>query len=325
GAVVLAQLGLEVVVDLLGAKPRPAPPVSIREQLRPARAPPLERADDLEGDWVLDHLGPPHPSLRRIIEYDCRRLKRDVLLADRGEADASVVVCVLLAADPEHPDVEQAHGAGQNLLKAHLIALQIGGHPATKLRKQSGEEQHALELLTVPVLAPARVVQVLLATGRIYSGRLEMAARVRADPDVPPRRRDRQVAQALEGLRLAQPPPVLAHVYEAASAPDPPEARLRAIRAPDPVCHPWRMPLITAVRSVKVRAHPWRSNAVARPRTAAPRTSSLLLARPTASPAGRHPWRRSAARSRVARRSAVRRGRRARTLCAGALPNAARD
>ena len=59
-------------------------------------------------------------------------------------------------------------------------------------RQQPGEGDHPLELRAVAVLAVARVVAVLLAAPGVATGRLQVAARVGADPDVRPGRRDRR-------------------------------------------------------------------------------------------------------------------------------------
>ena len=54
----------------------------------------------------------------------------------------------------------------------------------------------------------AGVVAVLLAAPRVAAGRLEVAVRVRADPDVGPGRRDRERPDPVERLVVADPPSV---------------------------------------------------------------------------------------------------------------------
>jgi hypothetical protein len=53
------------------------------------------------------------------------------------------------------------------------------------------------------------VVAVLLAPGVVDARRLEMASRVRADPHVLPRRRDRELADAREHLWIVDLAPVV--------------------------------------------------------------------------------------------------------------------
>jgi hypothetical protein len=56
--------------------------------------------------------------------------------------------------------------------------------------KDATERLQAVELGFVPNLLPIRVIDVLLASGRISSGGLQMAAFVLADPNVGPGRGD---------------------------------------------------------------------------------------------------------------------------------------
>jgi hypothetical protein len=60
------------------------------------------------------------------------------------------------------------------------------------------------------------VVEVLPPPGRIRPDRLEVAVRVGADPDVRPRRRDDERADALEQLRVLDAAAALVEVLEAA-------------------------------------------------------------------------------------------------------------
>ena len=58
------------------------------------------------------------------------------------------------------------------------------------------------------------MIAVLLAAARVASGRLQVAVRARADPDVLVRRRDRERADALQLGRVAHPLAVGADVGE---------------------------------------------------------------------------------------------------------------
>jgi hypothetical protein len=112
-----------------------------------------------------------------------------------------VLVRVLLTAHPEHPDVEETDGCGQYRLSLEIIDVpQPARQTPAKPGEQIGELEHPLELGAIAVLAPARVIQVLPASGGVDTGGLQVAERVRADPHVFPRRRDDQVSDALEIL-----------------------------------------------------------------------------------------------------------------------------
>jgi hypothetical protein len=82
-----------------------------------------------------------------------------------------------------------------------------------------------LELGAIPLLAPMRMVAILLAALRVAPGRLDVAARIGADPDVRPRGRDRQRADAVERRVLPDRLSVGVSVGEAGAGPASPDAR----------------------------------------------------------------------------------------------------
>src|SRR4029078_6945520 len=112
---------------------------------------------------------------------------------------------VVLAADAEEAAVEQAHGAREDVLAPHVVALHLALDVVAEVGQRPGERDHVRELLLVPALAPARVVEVLLATAVVEAGRLDVAAGVGADPDLVPRRRDDELVDPREDLRLLDP------------------------------------------------------------------------------------------------------------------------
>jgi hypothetical protein len=62
----------------------------------------------------------------------------------------------------------------------------------------------------------------------------QMTILVGADPDIPPRRRDREVRDPLEGLGVLDPIAVEVEVLEATAARPPRDARRRAVASPQP-------------------------------------------------------------------------------------------
>jgi hypothetical protein len=72
------------------------------------------------------------------------------------------------------------------------------------------------ELLGVPLGTPERVVAVLPAAAAVDAGGLDVAERVGRDPDVAPRRRDGQLADAPQLVRGRHAGPVRVAVGEAA-------------------------------------------------------------------------------------------------------------
>jgi hypothetical protein len=144
-----------------------------------------------------------------------------VLLAHRGQAVGLVPDAVLLGADPEEAAVQQPHRAGEHAPLGQVRRrAQVGGDVLAEGGQRVGELDHVVELLLVAAPAPGVVVAVLLAAGVVEAGRLQVTAGIRTDPDVTPRRRDRQLADAGEVLRLVDEPAVGVVVREAAPALD---------------------------------------------------------------------------------------------------------
>jgi hypothetical protein len=69
------------------------------------------------------------------------------------------------------------------------------------------------------------VVQVLLASGRVHAGGLQVPEWIRADPHFLPRRWDRQLLDPEEALWVPQPLATRVEVLKAPPAPDPPQPR----------------------------------------------------------------------------------------------------
>src|SRR5580700_2701725 len=109
---------------------------------------------------------------------------------------------ILFAADPEQAEVDQPDGAGRDAVTIQATSRQVrhGGRP--QRRQNAGEPQHVKELLSVALFAPLLVVAVLDPAPAVHAGGLDVAQRVRRDPDVRPGRRDHQRADALQRLPL---------------------------------------------------------------------------------------------------------------------------
>ena len=147
----------------------------------------------------------------------------------RREAEGAVVLRVCLAADPEKAQVEKPYRAGEHALATKTLA----GKAPVRVRPQRpegpGEIEHALELLTIAPAAPGVMVEVLPPAGRVGAGCLEVPERVGADPDVRPRRRDRQRADPFELGPIADQAPIVPAVLETPAAAAARDSRLRAI------------------------------------------------------------------------------------------------
>src|ERR1700733_7173161 len=76
-------------------------------------------------------------------------------------------------------------------------------HLPAQPRQGAAEGAQTLILALVADGAPIGGVAVLLAPALVAAGRLDVAARIGADPDVRPGRRDDQPGDAIEGLGVA--------------------------------------------------------------------------------------------------------------------------
>ncbi len=141
----------------------------------------------------------------------------DVIVTDRGQAEALVLARVLGVADPDQGALEQAHDGRQHLLARQAVAPHVGIEPRADLRQRPTENQHAVELVRVAHRAPLGVVAVLLAPAVVAAGRLDVAARMRADPDVGPGRRDRERAQPADLGGLLDRPALRVAIAEGAA------------------------------------------------------------------------------------------------------------
>ena len=129
----------------------------------------------------------------------------DVAVAQRGQAEGAVG----RARTPRCRRGSASSPAGARRSPAPCArgrpgAPQVGGRrargsPAARAPKAIMR----VVLGLVAHLAPARVVAVLLAPARVAAGGLDVAVGVRADPDVGPGRRDRQLADPLQGRGIA--------------------------------------------------------------------------------------------------------------------------
>src|SRR5205823_649950 len=164
-------------------------------------------------------------------EVDVRPDHLDMAVSQGGQSERAVLFSILLVADADSRLLEEPDDRGQHLLQRHAGPFQIAVGVLADLWQGGGEGQHPVVLDRVADLAPARVIAILLAAPSITPGRLEMAARVGADPDVGPRRRDGQAFDSPDRLRVTDRASVARAVGEALSGPlaTEPRAQIRDI------------------------------------------------------------------------------------------------
>jgi hypothetical protein len=135
-------------------------------------------------------------------EADPGALDTRVAVAQRREPERLVEAGVLVVADADQRELEQPDDRRQHLLARQARAGEVRVDALANGGQEPGERDHPIELGAVTLFAVRGVVAVLLATAGVASGRLQVAPRVRADPDVGPGGRDRERADPLEDGRV---------------------------------------------------------------------------------------------------------------------------
>jgi NUDIX domain-containing protein len=106
----------------------------------------------------------------------------------------------------------------------------LSGNPAD-VRQPARELDHLVELLLIAAGPPLRVVEVLPSAGRVSADRLDVAHRMRTDPDLLPGRRDDELADALEHLRVVDALAVCVEIFESTATPPASDARTGTVGA----------------------------------------------------------------------------------------------
>ena len=136
-------------------------------------------------------------------EAQLRRPDLHVPILERGQAERLVGARILLVADANERGFEQPGHGREHLLPRQPGPPQIGRDPPAQPRQRVSERDHARVLGAVALLAPARVIAVLLAPARVPPRRLQVALGKGTDPDVTPGGRHGELANALQRRRVA--------------------------------------------------------------------------------------------------------------------------
>src|SRR5207237_5919821 len=142
-------------------------------------------------DGVLD------AALTAKAEAQHRAVDLEVAAAQRGQAVGAVLAHVFIVSHPDQRLVQQHHHRGEQLPAAEIRRTQIALDALAQARQHFAEFEHAPELRAVAGFAIAGVIAILLAPAGIGAGGLNVALRVRADPYLGPRGRDREPVESL--------------------------------------------------------------------------------------------------------------------------------
>lgn len=172
-------------IDVAALHIHPAGAVAVGQQLLTAVP------SAFEGLHHCPHLGldeahdPALAALGGVIEsHDPVAADRDVLLAHRGEPEGLVPSGVLLAADPEEAEIEQAYRTRQHPLTAQPITDQVAIDALAGPREHRTEIEDPLVLVELAHQSPLVVLAILPPTCDIDAGRLNVSGRQHADPYV---------------------------------------------------------------------------------------------------------------------------------------------
>jgi len=217
----------DVVVDIARADcPRNAGFVLVLEQVLAGHR--LATPHDLGDARVLERDLVDHAALAAKAQPQRAPADSRMAIAQGRQPVRVVGPRIFIVTDAHERRVEQPHQRRKHRLARRLGYHglgQISCHPTTNARQGGAELEHPLELVCIAGEPPFRVISVLLAPARIATGGLQVAARMRADPDVLVGRRDRQLADPLEIRGVANRLPVRMPIDEALTFADAPDAR----------------------------------------------------------------------------------------------------
>ena len=175
-----------------------------------AAAAALERGDDLGRQRVDDGLDAADAALGRVVEDHlavARRWSRAPCASWRARSDS---FSTAYSSEPMRKKPRSSSRTAHASTRSRVSSspLEVGLHVLAQRRQRAGEARHVVELLGVAPGAPGLVVEVLLAAGGVDARRLQVAARVGADPDVLPGGRDaraRGSASRTSGSSIGRP------------------------------------------------------------------------------------------------------------------------
>src|SRR3954452_8215988 len=201
-----------------------------------------EQLLDRLGQLLVDQRGPHDRAvLAAKVEGDLLAAGLDMSLAQSRDPIGARLLRVALRADAKPAGIDQAHCDRGDAQTIERVVLHVLCHREAKVGQSFGEADQLVELRLLLLRTKCRVVQVLPAAGRVDTCRLQLRARTGRDPDVFPRGRDHESANAFELLLIGDRASARVEIAEA-------PARTHACPAPFPRHAP---PLVSADVHVK--------------------------------------------------------------------------
>src|SRR5690606_1975873 len=163
------------------------------------------------------------------LEPDSVALDRRVPALQRRETHGAVLVEVAAIADSDPGEVEELRGRGEHCGLVRRRGREVLLEPAAKTSEHSREVGEVSVLRSLALLAPLGVIDVLLAPLLVTARRLNVAARVDAEPDVGPSGRHGERGKTASDGSVPQRLTVLVEIDEASSASPASQSRLVAV------------------------------------------------------------------------------------------------
>jgi hypothetical protein len=244
GRELLAAHRAEIGIDVARADPLRQPIlVEVLEELLAREV--LAAADDAGEPAVADVHLLELAALAAELEPKRRSGDADVSVTHRGQPEGAVVASVLGVPDPDRGRLEEPDDGGHHLLPRQPRPGQVALDRGTDARERPTEADEPAVLRVVAHHPPARVITVLLPPARVTAGGLNVATRIRADPDIGPRRRDGESLDPAPPIEVANGAAVGPDVDEVAPGPAPANTRRRVADVVEarrvgclgPICH----------------------------------------------------------------------------------------
>jgi hypothetical protein len=159
------------------------------------------------------------PAFSAEMEAQRIAMNLDVTIAQGGKSVGRILLRVLFVADSNEGRFEEHYDSCDYLFARKILPVQSVPDPRPYLRERGGEIEHAVELRLVANLAVLRVVTILAPPSRIEAGRLQMAVREGAYPDLLPRGWNDEGTDAIQEIAVPDQTAVRIEVREALAAP----------------------------------------------------------------------------------------------------------
>ena len=144
----------------------------------------------------------------------------DVPIAHCAEPNRAVGAGVLFVADTHQCRLEQTNHGREHFFPAEAGPPQIPGDLTTNAGESPSEGDHSLVLAVIAYTPPVVVIPVLFAVTCVAAGGLDVSIVAWANPDVGPRRGNREPLDPAKDFRVRDPTPCRITIVDASAGSD---------------------------------------------------------------------------------------------------------